>query len=412
MSAAQASAPVSQDPIDEAMAVTTTAGWFQLAAVAIALIVALVWSALVEVPIKVKGRGILMGTAGVAEISMGTRGRILRMDLRPGDVVTKGGVVAEIEQPDQAMQLTVRQVQLREAIFREQALIAFRERSTAAQSAVAVARIQAARQRVSLLADREHALRERDTVLTELLRKGLTQKEMVLRNQADLTGVIDQSASAQSEVVAVQNDLNLQQVQSEKELLAARQDIARIGSEVEETARLLAQNREVRSPYSGRVIEVKHGNGDFVEPGSAILALDLESPPGQLRGTIFIPPENGKEIRPGMRVEIAPSGVKSNEYGFIVARVISSSDSPATSAGMQRALHNDQLVKQLSAQGAPFQVDIALETAGTRSGFRWTSSNGPAAQIDSGTPCEASIVTRDSRLLGLLIPPLARLFAR
>jgi HlyD family secretion protein len=400
------------DPIDEAMAVTSSAGWIALAAVAAVVLGAVAWAALADVPIKVKARGVLLSPEGVAEVSMGSRGRIERMDVRPGDLIEQGDLIAEIIQPDQEMQLAVKEVQLREARLREEGLIDVQARSRQAQANLVQARITSAQQRLGLYAEREKALRERENVLNGLLAKSLVGKEAVLRNHAELVGVLDQAAAAKTEIVTAANELHQQQIQGEKELLTVREELARLSAEVTETEALLTHNRELHSPFAGRVIEVKYNAGDFVEAGAPVIALDRAAERGHLMAVAFVPPDNGKEVRVGMNVQIAPSAVKANEYGFIVGRVTAVSDSAATSAGIQRVLRNDVLVKQLTGQGAPFQIGIKLDAADTPTGYRWTSSNGPQTPIDSGTPVEAYVVTRQSRALGLLVPPLARFFAR
>jgi HlyD family secretion protein len=406
---------IGSDPIDEAMRVTSSAGWLQFGFLAILIAAAIVWSCLTDIPIKIKSKGMLLSEEGIAEVTLSSRGRVLEMNAHLGEFVKKGDLIALVGQPDLELQLSVREAQLRETRSRESSLLGFNVSVGTAQRAAVASRIHVAEQRVQILSERERVLQERDVNMQSLEQKGYVNKDTVLRNRTEMNNATDQLASARNEIALAQHDLQLNDVQRQKELSTVREDISRLVSEVEETQRLLTTNREVRSPYSGRVIEVKYSLGEFVETGSPIISLvrsarDNDVADGKLIAIAFVAPDQGKDIRPGMRVEIAPASVQANEYGFIVGRVKTVADAPATTAGMMRVLKNDQLVRQLSQNGAPFQIEVEMISGQTPSGYNWTSSNGPVATINSGTPCEAQFVTRERRLLGLVMPPFARLF--
>jgi HlyD family secretion protein len=113
-----------------------------------------------------------------------------------------------------------------------------------------------------------------------------------------------------------------------------------------------------------------------------------------------------------MEVQLAPSTVEPEEYGYLVGRVTYVSDYPATAKAMMLLLKNEQLVESLG-RDAPFEVRAELVPApGTVSRYRWTSSGGPAIQLQSGTPAVGRVIVDERRPIFMVLPQLQRLFAR
>ena len=108
---------------------------------------------------------------------------------------------------------------------------------------------------------------------------------------------------------------------------------------VADFARELKAKEEVVAPYTGRILEVLAERGNVVAVGEPILTLDLTGRAVKdLEAVIYVASLHGKQIRPGMEIQIAPSTVKREEYGLMVGRVTYVSDFPATSKGMRRVL--------------------------------------------------------------------------
>jgi HlyD family secretion protein len=130
-----------------------------------------------------------------------------------------------------------------------------------------------------------------------------------------------------------------------------------------------------------------------------------------LVAVLYVPPQEGKKVRAGLPVYLAPSTVKKEEYGYLRGTVRSVAEIPSSQEGMSKTLKNQQLVNQLAGHGAPFEVVVELERdAETPSGFRWTSSRGPSIDINTGTLTAAEVTVRQVRLISLLIPALQALF--
>ena len=187
------------------------------------------------------------------------------------------------------------------------------------------------------------------------------------------------------------------------QLLQARQELARLESD-------LSLQSTVTTAYSGRVLEVMVEQGGIVNPGAPLLTVSLAGKAvADLEAVAYVPSIHGKKIRPGMDIQIAPSTVKPEEFGYLVGRVTYVSDFPATPQGMQRVLKNQTLVQTLSGSDAPYEVhaDLLPDPASV-SQYRWTSSQGPPTRIQSGTLATAAIVVNRRRPIYMVIPQLRR----
>jgi len=184
------------------------------------------------------------------------------------------------------------------------------------------------------------------------------------------------------------------------DVIQAGQVVARVAEPDEAT------NTKVVSPYAGRILEIKVDDGSLVERGTPILSVKAaDEGLRNLEAVIYVPTVEGKKIRPGMDVQISPSTVKREEFGFMVGQVVSVGEFPATRQGMFRVLGSEELVQALSVGDALIEVhvDLVLD-AETPSGYAWSLSEGPPTQVDSGTFCAAWIKIREQRPLSLALP--------
>jgi biotin carboxyl carrier protein len=159
------------------------------------------------------------------------------------------------------------------------------------------------------------------------------------------------------------------------------------------------------STYSGRVLEVFVQEGSVVDKGTVLVTLE---PPGdRLQALLYIPVGDGQKVRPGMRVDIAPSTAKKSEFGYLVGTVTRVERFPASHKAMMRILENEELVKNLTRGSPCLQIAADLvPDPGTVSGYRWSSSKGPPALLYSGTPCRALVTVREQAPVRLVVPAL------
>jgi HlyD family secretion protein len=104
-------------------------------------------------------------------------------------------------------------------------------------------------------------------------------------------------------------------------------------------------------------------------------------------------------------VEISPTNVKREEFGFLKGNVRFVADYPATPAALMRNCENESLVKSLTSDGTITEVRVTLlRDVATPSGFRWSSAKGPAIRITPGTLAGIRIVTRQQTPISLVLP--------
>jgi HlyD family secretion protein len=76
---------------------------------------------------------------------------------------------------------------------------------------------------------------------------------------------------------------------------------------------------------------------------------------------------------------------------------------------MMRALKNEQLVTTLSGHDAPYEVHADLvPDRETPSGYRWSSSSGPPARVQSGTLATGDITVERRRPIEMILPLLRK----
>jgi len=88
-------------------------------------------------------------------------------------------------------------------------------------------------------------------------------------------------------------------------------------------------------------------------------------------------------VKVGMEVQISPSTVEVEKFGYIKGSVIHVSDYPTTFEGMLNTLQNKRLVESFFTGLPPIAVRVSLKVSENVSGFEWTSGDGPEVEVKS-----------------------------
>jgi len=395
----------SPEQLDQLVQVTNPRGWLALGTLGALLLAAIGWGIWGSIPTEATGSGILIRQGGVSDVVTAATGQVDEILVKVGDVIAKGQLVARIRQDAIVRQIRGNQSKLA-ALQREN-----EEMSHAAQEQTRLQGRDLAQQRANLersiqaLEKDQTLLGERLEAERKLLDDGLITKQTFLATQQSLNAKRDELAAQRLQLGGL--DLkHLQDTQVLREQIRARETAIRdLEEDIRENGTELTENVNVASSYSGRVLEILADRGSVVSPGTPILSVEVVSE--DLMAVLFIPASAGKQVQPGMAVQVSPGTVKREEYGAILGRVAWVADFPSTSRGMTRLLGNEALVTKLMTEGPPIQVDVALERdASTPTGFHWSSSKGPSVKISSGTLADGSVIVREVPPIRLVIPKI------
>lgn len=407
------------EQLDRVLRAVPSLAWLAVLGFYGALAVALAIAVFTQVPVKVNGEGMFILPGGIQEVVAENGGRVLALPVTRGGAVAVGDLVAEIERPELRQDIQVAKAELEDAqgqfrLVEENNRLQIDERATVAQ-----ARRVALEQTVSYLEERIGYLRERETYERELIKKSVITRKRGIDTRIELNDVKMKLAEAANDRRRIDLEEKTFQMERQRELIEKEIKVNEARRHLETLTARIARESKVLSPYAGVVAELKINPGEVIEPGTALLSL-VPAPDaaagaaddGGLVTILFVPPEHGKKLREGMRVEIAPSTVKREEHGFVLGTVRSVATIPSTREGMLRVLKNERLVERLAGTGAPFEVVVDLErNPNNPSGLAWSSSRGPEAAIGPGTLCKAEVTVRRVHLVALAIPGLEQVLA-
>ena len=400
----------SPEQLDQMIQVTNPRGWIALATVGGLLLTAILWSFLGSIPTKVQGRGILIKSGGVFEVVSVGSGQVTDIAVEVGDEVTEGQAIARIAQPQLREELQQARANLRELKAQYASVQRFSRQDLQLQTTYVEQQRANLEQSIRIGEERLGWLEEKIDSQEQLLAEGLITRQTLINTQQTYH-------RTKEEVEDNRNQLTQLDSRTLTQTNEAEQDLLKWQFQINETERNIKQLEEeydlmskVISPYTGQVLEIMAEPGNLIHSGVPVVRLDLVGRAiKDLEAVIYISSIDGKRIKPGMEIQIAPTTVKQEEYGFMQGDVTYVSDFPATTQGMMRVLKNQQLVQSLSMGSAPFEVyaDLRLDPS-TMSGYVWSSSDGPPLDIQTGTMCQALITVEVRRPIELVLPILRK----
>lgn len=399
----------SPDQLDHLVVITRPADWIAGAVLALALVGLLAWGVLGRVSTRVAAEGLIVGSGGaLVEASADIGGRLGRVEAAVGDRVARGQQLATLVQADLREGQVAALATATQRTDEYERLRAASERDARAQAVSDAARTAGFRQAEAAATARVSVLTREISTTEGLVRQGLATQPELEQMRVDLAGSRQRAADARNAILALDAERLDREARRARDLQTAQFRVADARREADSAGARLGRESRILSPIAGRVTEIKVAPGAVLAPGAPVAV--LETGQGRLQALIYLPPDDGKRVRPGMRVRLEPSTVRREEHGLLLGRVQSVSPFPATPEGMAAALRNADLVARFRRRGAPYSAVIAFDLdPKAPSGYRWSSGRGPDETLAAGALVRAEVVTRRQRPIELMLPLIRRL---
>jgi HlyD family secretion protein len=454
----------SPEQLDQMMQVVSPKKWLPLAALGTLVAAGLGWSVFGRIPITVNGQGVLVYPSKVLDFQASTSGQIQNVNVRVGDTVKKGDIIATYGQGDLKKQLELARNKLADLETQnrnsssmqqrrgdldkrsiEQQRIALQQSLQATQSVTPILKEKGIESIKSDRANLEDRLKTTQELLPTFKQRWEARQRLFQAGGASN----DQVLAARQEYLNEQNKLNevksqlkaldVREADAEREYLqnlnrvkeiqaqlrqldtqAATQDQQDLESttnrqkEIQETKRTIAQlqsqltgKSQLKSPYTGKILELAVSPGQMVTEGVRLGSIDEQKSDNNLVSFAFLPVSDGKKIQKGMEVQITPSTVKREQFGGIVGKVTDVSAFPITKEGASRLIGNPEIVQSLMAQGPQVQISSELKPdKSTFSGYQWSSSKGPNQKMSPGTTTSVRVTVEEQAPITFVLPIL------
>ncbi|MFJ9965369.1 HlyD family efflux transporter periplasmic adaptor subunit [Streptomyces avermitilis] len=162
----------------------------------------------------------------------------------------------------------------------------------------------------------------------------------------------------------------------------------------------------VRTVAAGRITALAATIGAIIQTGANVAAVEkVAHASDPLYATVYVPAENASSIPANAAVDLTVQSVPTQQYGVLHGHVKSVDRTVQTRQQIAAFLGDSQLGEQFTKKGRPVAVLVRLDrSSGTKSGYQWSSADGPPYALASMTLATGSIRLADQRPVDWLLP--------
>jgi len=382
-----------------------------------------VWAVVPAINVQVFGSAVLLAPGDRRGLYSRSPGQVLNLSVPVGTRVAKDQVLARLDRIDQAAPGGAAPTGQPQALDRQLEANADQQQGLMEQLRANTSEVEALRQQITTLQVSNQPVGKQLTAL-----ESLRQKQVIPTYSPLWVAAQDLYLGNKAAIRSL--EAKIAQLEANRGLLQAQQaELRAVRAELE----AVSQSLELRAPEPGRLVSWAVEEGQPVLPGERLGTLALERPSAASRQAMALFTEaDATRLRVGAPIEIEPILQSRNQYGGTAQRyggvegtIKAISPTPLDAAALASVVGEADLALSLVARArqeafgeggdplailpgkatAPLMlVRVALESAPTPSGLRWSGGRGPDLRFDDGQPAEAKASVERRSLVSYALP--------
>ncbi|MET7620649.1 HlyD family efflux transporter periplasmic adaptor subunit [Streptomyces sp. NPDC005408] len=162
----------------------------------------------------------------------------------------------------------------------------------------------------------------------------------------------------------------------------------------------------VRTIAAGRLTALVATIGSVVTTGADMAAVErVDKADDPLLAVLYVPADSASTVHVGASVDLTVQSVPTQQYGVLRGRVKEVGRTAQTRQRISGFLGSSQLGEQFSKAGQPVAVLVTLDPSrGTKSGYSWSTSQGPPFAVDSMTLATGAVRLAEQHPIDWLLP--------
>lgn len=154
---------------------------------------------------------------------------------------------------------------------------------------------------------------------------------------------------------------------------------------------------QLRSPYTGVVVNVRADEGDVVSVGTPIFDIRRDDDFSNLIAMVYVSSFDGARIKPGTIMELNPYRDEETERGELLGKVVRVSQVPVGSDRINYWTGNKEfasmVVNKLGGSAVEVKVEL-IDDDESKSGYLWNNVLWGDEEVQVGMVCNASAVVK------------------